>query len=98
MRQDLTVDAVDLSFDISPGPGWSLSGGGGGAWFSDQNNRYSAVGALLGRVMKGLQIGPFPPGMGYRQPRPALYFTQGRSRVIKGRAVYQSQRNRWGPR
>src|SRR3989454_1077798 len=75
MRQDLTVDAVDLSFDISPGPGWSLSGGGGGAWFSDQNNRYSAVVALLGRVMKGLQIGPFARVMGYRQPRPGLYFT-----------------------
>src|SRR5256886_8021803 len=38
MQQDLTVDAVDLSFDISPGPGWSLSGGGGGAWFSDQRS------------------------------------------------------------
>src|SRR5205823_12375613 len=32
MRQDLTIDAVDFSFDISPGPGWSVSGGGGGAW------------------------------------------------------------------
>src|SRR6266702_1748223 len=98
MRQDLTVDAVDLSFDISPGPGWSLSGGGGGAWFSDQNNRYSAVGALLGRVMKGLQIGPFARVMGYRQPRPGLYFTPVRFSVIEGRAVYQWQRNGWGLR
>src|SRR2546422_896251 len=98
MRQDLTVDAVDLSFDISPGPGWSLSGGGGGAWFSDQNNRYSAVGALLGRIMKGLQIGPFARVMGYRQPRPGLYFTPVRFSVIEGRAVYQWQRNGWGLR
>src|SRR2546422_99197 len=98
MQQDLTVDAVDLSFDISPGPGWSLSGGGGGAWFSDQNNRYSAVGALLGRVMKGLQIGPFARVMGYRQPRPGLYFTPVRFSVIEGRAVYQWQRNGWGLR
>src|SRR6266550_4125766 len=98
MRQDLTVDAVDLSFDISPGPGWSLSGGGGGAWFSDQNNRYSAVGALLGRIMKGLQIGPFARVMGYREPRPGLYFTPVRFSVIEGRAVYQWQRNGWGLR
>lgn len=98
MRQDLTVDAVDLSFDVSPSPGWSLSGGGGGAWFSDQNNRYSAVGALLGRVMKGLQIGPFARVIGYRQPRPGLYFTPLRFSVIEGRAVYQWQRNGWGLR
>ena len=98
MRKDLTVDAVDLSFDISPGPGWSLSGGGGGAWFSDQNSRYAAVAALLGRVVKGLQIGPFTRVMGYRQPRPGLYFTPVRFSVIEGRAVYQWQRNGWGLR
>src|SRR5438034_3961164 len=98
MRQDLTIDAVDLSFDVSPTPGWSISGGGGGAWFSDQNNRYSAVGALLGRIMKGLQIGPFARVMGYREPRPGLYFTPVRFSVIEGRAVYQWQRNGWGLR
>src|SRR5438093_12600488 len=76
MQQDLTIDAVDLGFDVSPGPGWSLSGGGGGSWFSDQNNRYSAVGALLGRVMKVLQIGPFARLLGLRQPRPILSITQ----------------------
>jgi len=98
MRQDLAVDAVDFSFDISPGPGWSLSGGGGGAWFSDRNRRYSAVGAVLGRVVKGLQIGPFARVMGYREPRLGLYFTPVRFSVIEGRAVYQWQRNRWGLR
>jgi len=98
MRQGLTVDAVDFSFDVSPGRGWSLSGGGGGAWFSDNNRRYSAVGALLGRVVTGLQIGPFARVMGYREPRPGRYFTPVRFSVIEGRAVYQWQRNRWGVR
>jgi hypothetical protein len=98
MRQDLTVDAVDFNFDISPGPGWSLSGGGGGAWFSDRNSRYSAVAAVLGRIVKGLQIGPFARMMGYRRPRPGLYFTPVRFSVIEGRAVYQWQRNGWGLR
>src|SRR5437867_2129176 len=46
MRLDLVVDAVDLGRDVSPGPGWSLSAGGGGAWLSDSNSRYSAVRAL----------------------------------------------------
>src|SRR5256886_10890966 len=56
MQQDLTVDAVDLSFHISPRPGWPASPGGRGARVSDGNRRYSAVGAVLGRVVKGLQI------------------------------------------
>ena len=98
MRQDLTIDALDLSFDISPGPGWSISGGGGGAWLSDNNRRYSAVGAVLGRVVRGLQVGPFARIMGYRRGAPGLYFAPIRFSVIEGRAVYQWQRNRWGLR
>ena len=98
MRHHLTIDALDWSVDASPGAGWSLSGGGGGAWFSDGNRRYSAVGAVLGRVVKGLQIGPFVRVMGYRRPKPGLYFTPLRFSVIEGRAVYQWQRSRWGLR
>src|ERR1041385_3157981 len=98
MRQDLTIDAVDLRVDVSPGPGWSVSGGGGGAWFSDGNRRYSAVGAVLGRVAKGLQLGPFGRVMGYRRAAPGRYFTPVRFSVVEGRAVYQWQRQRWGVR
>src|SRR5882672_9445679 len=98
MLQDLTIDALDWSLDASPGAGWSLSAGGGGAWFSDGNRRYSAVGAVLGRVAKGLQIGPFARVMGYREPKPGLYFTPVRFSVIEGRGVYQWQRQRWGLR
>ena len=98
MRQDLTIDAVDLSFDVSPGAGWSISGGGGGAWFSDGNRRYSAVGAVLGRVMRGLQLGPFARVLGYRRAAPGLYFAPDRFSVIEARVVYQWQRSRWGVR
>lgn len=98
MQQDLTIDALDWSLDASPGAGWSVSAGGGGAWFSDGNRRYSAVGAVLGRVVKGLQIGPFARVMGYREPKPGLYFTPVRFSVIEGRGVYQWQRQRWGLR
>lgn len=98
MRLDLVVDAVDLALDVSPGPGWSISAGGGGAWLSDSNSRYSAVGAVLGRVVRGLQIGPFARIFGYRESRVGLYFAPIRFSTIEGRAVYQWQRSRWGVR
>src|SRR3989441_13334169 len=98
MRLDLVVDAVDLALDVSPGPGWSISAGGGGAWLSDSNSRYSAVGAVLGRVVRGLQIGPFARIFGYRESRVGLYFAPLRFSTIEGRAVYQWQRSRWGVR
>jgi len=98
MGQDLTINAVDLSFDVSPTPGWSVSGGGGGAWFSDGNSRYSAVGAVLGRVARGLQIGPFARIMGYCRCGSGIYFAPDRFSVIEGRAVYAWQRSRWGLR
>ena len=98
MRQDLAIDAVDLSFDMSPAAGWSISGGGGGAWFSDGNSRYSAVGALLGRVARGLQIGPFARIMGYCRCGSGSYFAPDRFSVIEARAVYVWQQSRWGLR
>src|SRR5207244_2492270 len=78
-------------------PGWSISGGGGGAWFSDRNRRYSAVGAVLARVARGLQLGPYARILGYRDA-PGGYFAPDRFSVIEGRAVYVGQRNRWGLR
>lgn len=98
MRQDLTIDALDLSFDVSPGPAWSISGGGGGAWFSDGNRRYSAVAAVLGRAVRGLQIGGFGRILGYRRAAPGLYFAPDRFSVIEARLVYALQRSRWGVR
>ena len=98
MRLDLTIDALDLGFDVSPGPGWSVSGGGGGAWFSDGNSRYSAVSAVLGRVARGLQIGPFARILGYRENRVGIYFAPTRFSTVEGRAVYQWQHGRWGAR
>ena len=98
MRLNLIVDALDLNYDLSPSPGWSISGGVGGAWLSDSNSRYSAVGAILGRVVRGLQIGPFVRVLGYREPRVGFYFAPSRFRTFEGRAVYQWQSGRWGVR
>jgi hypothetical protein len=98
MRRGLTVDAGDVSLDASPAPGWSISGAGGGAWLSDGNRRLSAVGAVLGRVAPGLQIGPYARLLGYRRTAPGLYFAPNRFSVIEARVVYQWQRSRWGVR
>ena len=66
--------------------------------FSDGNRRYSAVAAVLGRVVRGLQIGGFGRVMGYRRAAPGLYFAPDRFSVIEARGVYALQRSRWGVR
>lgn len=98
MLLDLTLDAVDLSFDVSPGAGWSISGGANGTWFSDGNRRIAAVGAVLGRMLPGLQIGPFARIMEYRKTPGTGYFAPNRFSVFEARAVYLWQRSGWGLR
>src|SRR2546425_11028168 len=79
-------------------PDWSVSGGGGGAWISDGNRRYSAVAAVLARVLPGLQLGPFARILGYRTSPSNGYFAPDRFSVIEARLVYALQRSRWGVR
>jgi tetratricopeptide (TPR) repeat protein len=98
IERGFVIDAVDLSFDVSPSPEWSISGGGGGAWISDGNRRYSAVGAVLARVLPGLQLGPFARIMGYRETPRTGYFAPNRFTVVEGRLVYAWQKRRWGVR
>jgi tetratricopeptide (TPR) repeat protein len=98
MRRDLMLDNVDLDFDVSPRPGWSISGGANGMWLSDGNRRLAAVGAVLARVAPGLQIGPFVRIMGYRDNPGTGYFAPDRFTVIEGRVVFAWQRRRWGVR
>jgi tetratricopeptide (TPR) repeat protein len=98
MAQDLMLDAVDLAFDVSPGPRWSVSGGANGTWLSDGNRRLAGVGAVLARVAPGLQLGPFARIMGYRETPGTGYFAPNRFTVIEGRVVYAWQKRRWGVR
>ncbi len=98
MRQGLTVDAAELGCDLSPAPGWTVTGSGGGAWLSDGNRRYTASVAVVGRLAPGLQFGPYARVLGYRQAAPGLYFAPNRFSVIEARIVYQWQRSRWSVR
>src|SRR5256712_3186268 len=97
-HQCMVKCACDFGLVMLTRAGWTISGGGVCAWFSDVNSRYSAVGALLGRVARGLQIGPFARIMGYCRCGSGIYFAPDRFSVIEGRAVYAWQRSRWGVR
>lgn len=95
------VDGVDLSFDVAPRPGFSISGGGGAASFSDsvENRRLSAVLAVMVGVGPGVEAGVFGRMMGYRVPNPgAGYFAPDRFSVLEARGVYTWRRERWGVR
>ena len=100
MLRGYVIDAVDVSFDVSPSTGWSVSGGAGGAWISDpnRNRRYVATVAALAPVAGGLQIGPFARIMGFRTSAPSGYFAPYRFTILEGRVVYAVQRQRWGVR
>lgn len=99
MRTSLILDAVDLNADVSPGGGWSLSGGANATWLSDGNRRLAAVAAVLGRVLPGLQVGPYARVMGYRRSRSTWvrpYFNPDRFSIVEARLVYAWQSSRWG--
>lgn len=98
IRSGFMIDAVDANVEISPSPRWSVSLGGGGAWFSDGNRRYSAVGAVLARVLPGLQLGPFARVMGYDTNLRHGYFAPIRFYVIEGRTIAVWRHARWGVR
>jgi tetratricopeptide (TPR) repeat protein len=95
------VNGVDLSFDVTPRPGLSVSGGGGAAWLSDSvsNRRLGGVLAVIVVVRRGVEAGVFGRMMGYRVPNPgAGYFAPDRFSVLEARAAYTWRRERWGVR
>jgi tetratricopeptide (TPR) repeat protein len=93
------VDAIDVSFDVAPRAGLSISGGGGGAWL-DNNRRLAGVLAVMATVARGLEAGVFARVLGYRdQPFPSRgYFAPDRFTVLEGRGSYTWRRERWGAR
>lgn len=95
------VDGLDLSFDVTPQPGVSVSGGGGVAWLSDalSNRRMGGVLAVIVAVRRGVEAGLFGRSMGYRVPNPgAGYFAPDRFSVLEGRGSYTWRKDRWGVR
>jgi len=98
IRRGFVIDGLDASADLVPSPHWSISLGGGGGWISDGNRRYSAVAAVLARVLPGLELGPFARLLSYRSSPQDGYFAPDRFTVLEGRAVFDWRRARWGVR
>jgi Tfp pilus assembly protein PilF len=98
IAQGFVINALDLSVDVSPSGGWSVSGGGGGAWLSDGNSRYSASATVLAPVLPGLQVGPAARIMGFRWDLADGYFAPNRFSVVEVRLVYARHRAPWGAR
>jgi len=101
IERGYNVNGVDLSFDVTPRPGVSVSGGGGGAWLSDavSNRRLGGVLAMMVAVRRGVEAGVFGRMIGYRVPNPgAGYFAPDRFGVLEGRGSYTWRKDRWGVR
>jgi tetratricopeptide (TPR) repeat protein len=95
------MDGVDLSFDATPRPGLSISGGGGLAWLSDavSNRRAGGVIAVMATLHHGIEAGVFARMMGYRIPNPgAGYFAPDRFGVLEARVTGTWRREGWGIR
>ena len=95
------IDGVDLSFDVTPRPGLSISGGGGAAWLSDAvaNRRLAGVLAAMLTLQRGVEVGLFGRMMGYRVPNPgAGYFAPDRFSVLEARSAWTWRRERWAVR
>jgi len=95
------MDGVDLSFDATPRPGLSISGGGGLAWLSDavSNRRAGGVLAVMATPWRGIEMGVLGRMMGYRIPNPgAGYFAPDRFWVLEVRGTGTWRRERWGIR
>ena len=101
IERGYNVNGVDVSFDVTPRPGLSVSGGGGAAWLSDSvsNRRLGGVLAMMFALQKGFEAGVLGRMMGYRHPNAgAGYFSPGQFSVLEGRGAYTWRKDRWGVR
>jgi tetratricopeptide (TPR) repeat protein len=94
---DLDIDAVDGSLDATLRPGLALSAGGGAGWYSDGNQRRSAVLA----VTKQLPRHFFAGGMGrmvWHDARGVGYFSPDRFALFEARGGHARTGQNWETR
>lgn len=93
----IDIDALEGSIEAGAAPGLVFNSGGGGAWFSDGNNRYSAFGAVTQSVARRFQVGAFVRQMGYRF-RGTGYFSPDRFRLAEARTGWIYSGKAWTTR
>ncbi|HTK56069.1 MAG TPA: hypothetical protein VL295_04550, partial [Gemmatimonadales bacterium] len=93
IARDIDVNSAEASADIKLRPGLDLGVGGGAAWLSDGNSRWSVLGVATWSFAKYFFAGPAyrrtkydRPGVGYFAPKPFQLIE------VRGGAA-----KRWGP-
>jgi hypothetical protein len=93
----IDIDAVEGNAEIGAGGGLTLTAGGGGAWFSDGNDRYAVFGAATLTVAERFFVGAMARQMGY-EFRGTGYFSPDRFRIAEGRAGWTYRSPTWAVR
>lgn len=93
----IDVDAAEGGLDIGVGQGLTLTAGGGGAWFSDGNDRYSVYLAATQTVAEHFFVGALARQMGY-EFRGTGYFSPDRFRIAEARAGWTWRSTGWTAR
>ncbi len=94
---DLDIDAVDGTLDATLGPGLTLGAGGGGGWFSDGNQRTSAVLALTKQLPDHFFVGGLVRMVWFAEPGVG-YFSPDRFTVLEGRGGHARVGQTWETR
>jgi len=94
---DLDIDAVDATVDAALGRGLSLSAGGGAGWFSDGNQRTSAVLAVTKQLPQHFFAGGLAR-MVWFEETVAGYFSPDRFSVVEARGGYSRVGQDWETR
>jgi tetratricopeptide (TPR) repeat protein len=94
--RDLDVDELSLDGDIEPRPGLSVSAAVGTAWFSDNNQRRSAL-LVVTQRLGHFTVGAFGRVMG-NEKRGIGYFAPDRFLVGEARGSYTYGIRRWALR
>jgi hypothetical protein len=87
MGSDVDVDEVSVEGDLLLTERLSFGAGAGRAWFTDDNDRWSAVAALTQRVSSRLALGLYGRAMGYDEPGTG-YFSPDRFLLGELRGSY----------
>jgi tetratricopeptide (TPR) repeat protein len=93
----IDIDALDGSVDLGVARSLTLSAGGGGAWFSDGNDRWSVHVAATQTVARHFFVGAMVRQTGY-EFRGTGYFSPDRFRLAEGRAGWTYRSAGWTAR
>jgi tetratricopeptide (TPR) repeat protein len=93
----IDVDQVDASLDAPLGSRLTLSAGGGTGWFSDGNQRTSAVLAVTKQLPRHFFAGGLVRMLWYAEPGVG-YFSPDRFTVLEGRGGYARTGQDWETR